>query len=124
MRPLRSNGARARAPATRGSHASPPQATGADPILRALAPRRVSKCPSTDPRPPAGAAAPSMKHPPDRAPGRGDTRKDQTMGRITGDKSRFNKQRRQKIAKREEMRALRASWGTKAAAPAKKSDAK
>jgi hypothetical protein len=42
------------------------------------------------------------------------------MGRITGDKSRFNKQRRQKIAKREEMRALRKSWGTKAAAkPAK-----
>lgn len=41
------------------------------------------------------------------------------MGRITGDKGRFNKQRRQKIAKREEMRALRASWGTKAAAPAK-----
>ena len=42
------------------------------------------------------------------------------MGRVTGDKSRFNKQRRQKIAKREEMRALRASWGQKAAAkPAK-----
>lgn len=40
------------------------------------------------------------------------------MGRITGDKGRFNKQRRQKIAKREEMRALRASWGTKTA-PAK-----
>lgn len=41
------------------------------------------------------------------------------MGRITGDKSRFNKQRRQKIAKREEMRALRASWTAKGAAPAK-----
>jgi hypothetical protein len=42
------------------------------------------------------------------------------MGRISGDKSRFNKQRRQKIAKREEMRALRKSWGTAAAAkPAK-----
>lgn len=41
------------------------------------------------------------------------------MGRITGDKGRFNKQRRQKIAKREAMRALRASWATKGAAPAK-----
>jgi hypothetical protein len=43
------------------------------------------------------------------------------MGRVTGDKSRFNKQRRQKIAKREEMRALRKSWGEKATAttPAK-----
>lgn len=40
------------------------------------------------------------------------------MGRITGDKGRFNKQRRQKIAKRQEMRALRKSWGEKAA-PAK-----
>jgi hypothetical protein len=39
------------------------------------------------------------------------------MGRVTGDKSRFNKQRRQKIAKREEMRALRKSWGAPAAAP-------
>ena len=39
------------------------------------------------------------------------------MGRISGDKSRFNKQRRQKIAKREDMRALRKSWGTPAAAP-------
>ncbi|MBP1690335.1 MAG: hypothetical protein H6Q34_908 [Deltaproteobacteria bacterium] len=41
------------------------------------------------------------------------------MGRVTGDKSRFNKQRRQKIAKREEMRALRKSWGEKAAAAPK-----
>jgi hypothetical protein len=42
------------------------------------------------------------------------------MGRISGDKGRFNKQRRQKIAKREEMRALRESWGKKpATAPAK-----
>ncbi len=40
------------------------------------------------------------------------------MGRIAGDKSRFNKQRRQKIAKREAMRALRASWTQKAAKPA------
>lgn len=36
------------------------------------------------------------------------------MGRVTGDKSRFNKQRRQKIAKRQEMRALRKSWAEKA----------
>ena len=41
------------------------------------------------------------------------------MGRVTGDKSQFNKQRRQKIAKRVEMRALRKSWGIKAAEPAK-----
>jgi hypothetical protein len=42
------------------------------------------------------------------------------MGRISGDKSRFNKQRRQKIAKRETMRALMKEWkaGGKAA-PAK-----
>ena len=42
------------------------------------------------------------------------------MGRVTGDKSRYNKQRRQKIAKREDMRALRKSWGAQPAAkPAK-----
>ena len=41
------------------------------------------------------------------------------MGRVTGDKSRFNKQRRQKIAKREDMRALRKSWGDKATATPK-----
>lgn len=41
------------------------------------------------------------------------------MGHVTGDTGRFNKQRKQKIAKRVEMRALRASWGTKTAAPAK-----
>jgi len=42
------------------------------------------------------------------------------MGRVTGDKSRFNKQRRQKIAKREEMRTLLESWTAKGAtAPAK-----
>ena len=38
------------------------------------------------------------------------------MGRVSGDKSQFNKQRKQKIAKREQMRALRKSWGMKAAA--------
>ncbi|MEB2283813.1 MAG: hypothetical protein OZ922_03940 [Myxococcales bacterium] len=37
------------------------------------------------------------------------------MGRVTGDKGRFNKQRRQKIAKRREMRALRKSWAAKGA---------
>ena len=41
------------------------------------------------------------------------------MGRVAGDKSRFNKQRRQKIAKRAAMRALRKSWGEKAAAAPK-----
>ncbi|MCC6766824.1 MAG: hypothetical protein IT293_19355 [Deltaproteobacteria bacterium] len=42
------------------------------------------------------------------------------MGRVTGDKGRFNKQRRQKIAKREEMRTLRKVWAEKAiATPAK-----
>jgi hypothetical protein len=42
------------------------------------------------------------------------------MGRVAGDKSRYNKQRRQKIAKREDMRALRKSWGVKAPAPTAK----
>ena len=45
------------------------------------------------------------------------------MGRISGDKSRFNKQRKQKIAKREEMRALRKAWGEKPAAKPAKSAA-
>jgi hypothetical protein len=43
------------------------------------------------------------------------------MGRISGDKSRFNKQRKQKIAKREDMRALRKSWGAAKATETKKS---
>ncbi len=42
------------------------------------------------------------------------------MGRVSGDKGRFNKQRRQKIAKRQEMRALRKSWGAQAAATSDK----
>lgn len=42
------------------------------------------------------------------------------MGRISGDKSRFNKLRKKKIAKREEMRALRKSWSA-AKGEAKKS---
>lgn len=37
------------------------------------------------------------------------------MGRVAGDKSRYNKHRRKKIAKRVEMRALRAELGAKAA---------
>lgn len=45
------------------------------------------------------------------------------MGRVTGDKSRYNKQRRQKIAKREDMRALRKSWADKAGAKPAKSAA-
>jgi len=35
------------------------------------------------------------------------------MGRISGDKARFNRERRKKIARREEMRALRETMGAK-----------
>lgn len=35
------------------------------------------------------------------------------MGRISGDKARFNRQRRKKIARREQMRVLRAALETK-----------
>ena len=46
------------------------------------------------------------------------------MGRISGDKSQFNKQRRQKIAKRAMMRALVKEWKAgAAAAPAKSKQA-
>ena len=38
------------------------------------------------------------------------------MGRISGDKARYNRQRRKKLARRERMRALRATLGAKAAA--------
>jgi len=38
------------------------------------------------------------------------------MGRISGDKSRFNRQRRKKIARREDMRTLRETMGEKGAA--------
>ncbi len=34
------------------------------------------------------------------------------MGRISGDKARFNRQRRKKIARREQMRALRTTLET------------
>ncbi len=90
-------------------------------MLRAPAPPKCFAVPQSRSKSPAGAAAPFVKDPPDRAPAR-TSGKDHTMGRITGDKGRFNKQRRQKIAKREEMRALRASWA--GAAPAKPAKAK
>jgi len=38
------------------------------------------------------------------------------MGRISGDKARYNLQRRKKLARRERMRALRATLDAKAAA--------
>ena len=38
------------------------------------------------------------------------------MGQIKGDKSRYNRERRKKLARREKMRALRATLGAKAAA--------
>ena len=38
------------------------------------------------------------------------------MGKITGDKSRHNRERRKKIARREKMRALRATLGAKGGA--------
>lgn len=37
------------------------------------------------------------------------------MGKIKGDKARYNRERRKKIARREKMRALRATLGAKAA---------
>jgi hypothetical protein len=40
------------------------------------------------------------------------------MGRVTGDKSRFNKKRRQKLARRVEMRALAKTRAATKAAPA------
>ena len=38
------------------------------------------------------------------------------MGKISGDKARYNRQRRKKIARREKMRALRATLGVKGVA--------
>ncbi len=38
------------------------------------------------------------------------------MGKISGDKSRYNRQRRKQIARRAEMRALRATLSAKGAA--------
>jgi hypothetical protein len=47
---------------------------------------------------------------------RGDRKERHTMGRISGDKARYNRQRRKKLARRERMRALRATLDAKAAA--------
>jgi hypothetical protein len=38
------------------------------------------------------------------------------MGQIKGDKARYNRERRKKIARRVEVRALRATMGTEGAA--------
>jgi hypothetical protein len=45
------------------------------------------------------------------------------MGKVSGDKARYNRQRRKKIARREEMRALRATLEAKSAAPPPKAGA-
>jgi hypothetical protein len=46
------------------------------------------------------------------------------MGQFKGDKARYNRERRKKIARRVEMRALRATLGTKGATkPQPKADA-
>ena len=39
------------------------------------------------------------------------------MGQIKGDKARYNRERRKKLARRVEMRALRATLGAKGVAP-------
>ena len=39
------------------------------------------------------------------------------MGQVKGDKARYNRERRKKLARRVEMRALRATLGAKGAAP-------
>ena len=44
------------------------------------------------------------------------------MGQLTGDKSRYQRKRRQKLERRQEMRALGATLGTKEA-PAKEEKA-
>jgi hypothetical protein len=45
------------------------------------------------------------------------------MGQVKGDKARHNRERRKKLARRVEMRALRATLGTKAVAPQSKAAA-
>jgi hypothetical protein len=47
---------------------------------------------------------------------RRDRRERHTRGKISGDKSRYNRERRKKLARREKMRALRATLGAKGAA--------
>ena len=44
-----------------------------------------------------------------------DRKERHTMGKVSGDKSRYNRLRRKQIARREQMRALRATLGAKAA---------
>lgn len=38
------------------------------------------------------------------------------MGKVSGDKARYNRERRKKLARRERMRALQATLGAKTAA--------
>jgi hypothetical protein len=45
------------------------------------------------------------------------------MGQVKGDKARHNRERRKKLARRVEMRALRATLGAKGAAPQAKAAA-
>lgn len=40
------------------------------------------------------------------------------MSKLNGDKSRFNRERRKKIAQRAKARALRASWDAQSKSPA------
>lgn len=54
----------------------------------------------------------------------GDQKERHTMGKVSGDKSRYNRNRRKQIARREQMRALRATLGAKGvAAPQSKGGA-
>ena len=46
----------------------------------------------------------------------GDWKERHTMGMVKGDKARYNRERRKKLARREKMRALRATLGAKGAA--------
>ena len=47
------------------------------------------------------------------------------MGKVSGDKARYNRERRKRIARRAEMRVLRATLGAKAVAtPQSKAGAK
>ena len=45
------------------------------------------------------------------------------MGQVKGDKARYNRERRKKLARRVEMRALRATWGARGVAPQSKAGA-
>jgi hypothetical protein len=44
------------------------------------------------------------------------------MGRVSGDKSRYNRERRKKIARREQMRALSKTWSAQSAPTSKTKD--